>query len=122
MDVPLARHATMFTPGKQTSGLTRPSLVGPRDEKPATVSVFVVAPIVITVLAQPGDPTVDAPGPAFPAATQTTTPRLTAASHIQPERPGEPGAIHGPPMPQDQQGEEPFDGTGPQAGQWFAMH
>ena len=75
MDVPAARGAAMPTPGKQISGFWRPSWVGPRDEKLAMASTSSVAPTVMTLRAQPGDPTVPLPGPSLPAATQTTTPR-----------------------------------------------
>jgi hypothetical protein len=58
MLVPLALAAMMFTPGAQTSGLTRKSAVGPWLEKYATSSAFVVAPTVIAFLETAGIPTV----------------------------------------------------------------
>src|ERR1700694_2058725 len=82
MLVPLARTDVMRTPGKHMSGLLRPSAVGPSDENDAIASVSSVAPIVIASCAQPGEPTVPAPGPALPAATQTTCPWRIAASHV----------------------------------------
>jgi len=60
--------------------LVRPSAVGPRDEKLAMASSSVLAPIVITSRAQPGEPTVRALGPALPAATIMARPSATAAS------------------------------------------
>src|SRR5436190_5027433 len=44
-------------------------------------SCLSVAPTVITLRAQAGEPTVLPPGPELPAATQTTMPSATALSH-----------------------------------------
>lgn len=70
MVVPDARAATMPTPGAVTSGLTAASpRRGPRLEKEARESSRSTAPTVSAASAAPGDPTVDGPGPALPAAT-----------------------------------------------------
>ena len=73
-----ARAEVTDTPGAETSGLMRPSKVGPRLEKEACLNPFTprsaIAPTVSASTAAPGEPTVQRPGPAFPAATPTTIP------------------------------------------------
>src|SRR5689334_17717318 len=81
------------TPGAETSGLTRPSKVGPRLEKYASRKpsrqaeraqpdalgpVSAMAPTVIAFAASPGLATVQADGPLFPAAIVATMPAATA--------------------------------------------
>src|SRR2546426_9002137 len=72
----------MSKPGATMSGFRRPSPVGPRLLKPAIVSsvrtiVFMsfIAPTERMLTAARGSPTVRAPGPEFPAAIATETPR-----------------------------------------------
>lgn len=82
--VPAARAATMPTPGAEISGFSDPPLLpGPRLEKSATLSSLSTAPTVSAFAARPGDRTVPAAGPAFPAAMTNRVPycslsRLTA--------------------------------------------
>ena len=68
------------TPGAATSGLTRPSRVGPRLEKEAARFCLSTAPTVMALAAAPGLETVFAPGPAFPAAATMTSPLSVAMS------------------------------------------
>jgi len=53
---------------------------GPRELYVATRPSLPVAPTVIAPAAQPGEPIVPGPGPAFPAATQTSVPSAASAS------------------------------------------
>src|SRR5918999_644861 len=74
----------MSMPGAATSGLTRESRVGPPEEKPARLNPSgtcqseawgsLIAPTVVAYLATPGELTVAAAGPAFPAATNGVRP------------------------------------------------
>ena len=82
MLVPVARAATIPLPGATTSGLTRPSAVGPRLLNEAIWSLSVLAPTVITFSAAAGLPTVLLPGPSLPAATTTVLPMSTTALQI----------------------------------------
>src|SRR4029453_13281878 len=62
---------TMLEPGTVTSGLMRPSSVGPQLLKEAIVFALAarsVAPTETALLAVDGLPTLRAPGPEFPAA------------------------------------------------------
>src|SRR5918999_4649769 len=84
----------MCTPGAAMSGLMRPSPVGPRLEKVASLKpgaqsgcapdtgtpVSAIAPTVSTFGAAPGETTVQRPGPLLPAATRTPRPASTAPS------------------------------------------
>src|ERR687896_136302 len=92
--LPFAALAEVIcTPGAATSGLIRPSTVGPRLEKPARLKpgiqessrpgvtpVSAIAPTVSAFGAAPGPPIVQGAGPLLPAATRTTRPAATAAS------------------------------------------
>src|SRR5689334_9322991 len=65
---------TMFEPGTVTSGLMRPSAVGPQLLKPAMDSALVprsVAPTDTALFAVDGLPTEAVPGPELPAAKKT---------------------------------------------------
>src|SRR5205809_8111795 len=53
---------------------------GPRELYVATRPSLPVAPTVIAPDAQPGEPIVPGPGPAFPAATHTSVPSAASAS------------------------------------------
>jgi hypothetical protein len=73
--VPAAKAAMTPTRGAVTSGLTAPSSErGPRLENEASESSRSTAPTVGAASAAPGVPTVDAPGPALPAATTKSAP------------------------------------------------
>src|SRR5215216_1756142 len=80
--VVFARADVTLTPGPITSGLIRPSAVGPRLENGASLnplsSMFDIAPTVNAAGAAAGDPIVHVPGPSLPAATETTSPAPTA--------------------------------------------
>src|SRR3954463_3132552 len=82
--MPPCPASTTATPGAETSGLTRPSSVGPRlenqgsEKPPAPVSAS--APTVTADCAAPGALIVQLAGPPFPAAAITTIPAATAAS------------------------------------------
>ena len=71
------------TPGAEMSGLMRPSTVGPRLEKSASLKplapMSAIAPTVITSFASPGEPIVQVSGPSLPAATVTIRPTPQAA-------------------------------------------
>src|SRR5438309_10096299 len=53
---------------------------GPRELYVATRPSLPVAPTVIAPAAQPGEPIVPGPGPAFPAATHTSVPSAASAA------------------------------------------
>src|SRR5213594_1821713 len=84
--LPGTRSDTMRRPGATRSGLTFESAL-PHDENVAIVSsrglivpLSSVAPTVIAYGSMPGLATVSRPGPLFPAATTTTSPRRHAIS------------------------------------------
>ena len=86
-DVPFNRRTPLgplstqtSTPGAVRSGFRRPSAVGPRAEKPASVPSESSAPTVITESASPGVTRVRKPGPSFPAAVTTRMPWAAALS------------------------------------------
>src|SRR5688500_12638567 len=70
-------------PGADTSGLMRPSRVGPRLElgtsKNPPLLEAAMLPTVSASVAAPGLQIVHVPGPALPAATATTSPAAWAA-------------------------------------------
>ncbi len=73
--------ATMTpTPGPTTSGLMRPSEVGPRELKPATLPSESVAPTATISWASAGVSSVADEGPLLPTATTTSVPRAAALS------------------------------------------
>src|ERR1041384_1531392 len=90
----------MFSPGAQRSGLIRPSAVGPRlenvDSKKPFSPTSAIEHTVIAFAAPPGEPIVEAPAPAFPAAPTGTIPASAAAftardkASVPSEEPAEP--------------------------------
>ncbi len=66
------------TPLAQTSGFVRPSAVGPRDEKLATVPAASTAPTESILKASAGAISELADEPELPIASQTTMPRPAA--------------------------------------------
>jgi hypothetical protein len=67
----------MPAPGAVISGLTAPSpRRGPRLENDVIWSCLSTAPTVSAASAVPGEATVEAAGPALPAATTNSTPEL----------------------------------------------
>src|ERR687893_193275 len=90
----------MFTPGAETSGLIRPSAVGPRLENGAwlkpSAAGSAIAPTLSAPAAAPGEPMVHVPGPSLPAATATTRPAACAlftaseAASVPAEQPDSP--------------------------------
>ena len=73
---------TTLTPHASTSGLRRPSAVGPSEENPAIESFRFAAPQVMTLNASAGAMIVNVSGsascPAFPAAVKQTSPFAVA--------------------------------------------
>src|SRR5438874_5716948 len=76
----------MLCPGPHTSGFARPSAVGPRDDHGDTENPFTpgseMLHTVSAFAAAAGEPTVDAAGPLFPAATTGRIPRSAAVFTI----------------------------------------
>ena len=79
--IPRSMAATVTaSPGATSSGLMRPSAVGPRELKPTTRRSESVAPIARAESASAGVPRVRGCGPSFPTEMTTSVPRCAALS------------------------------------------